>query len=274
MEETSLSSLAAILHLASPNKDALKAINSILVSDSTIPAFHDEYVSAEPKTVATLQDLRKQGPDGLPPVYDDASATPAQHGSYTPTELRIFSNLVDAIEAADINMKIKLAPHVDDDFKTGLLPIIDRLGLKGVTQDSDPIALYESRQTPWITSELHDHKLVEAGRRNILLAADKVLWIKATTGRFPAALPGDSTDPFDGKPLQYQRLNQFAFALQTSTPHLTYYDRAGDEHPLKSSAIKFDYPGPMPVREYDGPWPPPIPGAPLPKAISDEISMW
>jgi hypothetical protein len=225
----------------------------------TTPVLRHQYVCSLPVDLVMLQDLRKQGPNALPNYLDASDVAP--HRRYTASEVRLFANLVDALEAADINLTITLAPHADDEY-LAKRSIVEAAENTLTDPIGDPVAGWEKQQIDAYANIFDYEKQVAIARRNVLLAADQALLIKATTGSFPDALQGHYADPFSNQPLQFKKVGG-GFLIHTMAPDevgnylpddyevLTFYN-------YDYKWITFAYPGPKPIPEYDGAWPPPL----------------
>jgi hypothetical protein len=265
LENGGLRSICNILHMAGPNKEALAAIDAVLLQDFTAPALRSAAIYDVPTDLEFLEAARKEGPDALATLYSNQAASVTRN-RYSVEDLRLYSRLIDALEAAGINMSIEYSPHADDDCSSKLA-LIHRLNSALIDPNADPIE-QQTRQRLQYCLDIFDYEKLQAiAGRAVLLAADKALRIKATTGQYPNSLPGNYMDAFAHKRLSYARQGSDGFVIQTITPNMVYYD--GGTRMSPESAIKFEFPGPKPLPEYDGPWPPPVPGPPLPASYYD-----
>jgi hypothetical protein len=253
VENISLYSIANVLHMAGPNRDAVSAINAVIVSYSTIPMLRRSFVSGVPYDLDSLGSLHRQGPNALPNIYPDSSSK-GSHGRYTKADLRLFANLVEALDAADINMTIRLAAHADDNCNAKLA-LFNKINRGFAGPDADPIEQYETQQQLQMFISIFDYEKVAAiARRTVDLAADKALWVKAMTGSYPDSLSGTFIDPFANKPLQYRKTDHGnGFVVQTINPDMTKFVGTYGLSPSiwrHDNAITFEYPGkPVPATD-------------------------
>jgi hypothetical protein len=121
---------------------------------------------------------------------------------------------------------------------------------KAFKDASDPtVALDPLRVLLGIVTAFGPLRVVDDKQRadeQVTLAAAAILDTKARTGAFPTNLPGNFTDPFNGKPLGYRLIGDNGFVVYSVGPDGTFDGNANTQSQYPTRQVFFQYPAPAP----------------------------
>jgi hypothetical protein len=249
LEDIALAGLQETMATAGPNAAVDTQVSQTIQDPMPILSLKRALTSEVALGVSELDTAR----NGTPSDFAELTAPPgvpvppnAAPKTFTPADRVFVTNLVDATEAAYLTrMQALIAavntPQQDTAFTTLQKTFSDS---SDPTVMLDPLHILLGIVTTFGPLRVVDDK--QRADEQVTLAAAAILDTKARTGAFPTNLPGNFTDPFNGKPLGYRLMGDNGFVVYSVGPDGTFDGDANTQSQYPARQVFFQYPAPTP----------------------------
>ncbi len=216
IDHLALGGVEDILRRAGPNVTLDDSVARLIEQQAAHLDARWAYASEMASLVVTMQMIRKDSPEKLWQLQADMSTLlatlsntgnppPAPRQTLNADDRRFVSELLDASEASVVRDLHRLAANTSR-------PPWERIAADSQVEAqaegaSNPVTIVRSVLMP-VYQGIAANDARMAARREVLMAAAKLLAWKARHESYPARLEdaaGKTIDPFTGKPLQYRR---------------------------------------------------------------------
>jgi hypothetical protein len=249
MENIALSGLQDTLAIAGPNDAVDTQVNKTIQDAMPISSLKRALTSEVALGVSELDTARNGTPSDFAELTAPAGVPVPPNAApktFTPAERVFVTNLVDATEAAYLTRMQALITAVNTPNQDAAFAAMQ----KAFKDASDPtVALDPLRVLLGIVTAFGPLRVVDDKQRadeQVTLAAAAILDTKARTGAFPTNLPGNFTDPFNGKPLGYRLIGDNGFVVYSVGPDGTFDGNANTQSQYPTRQVFFQYPAPAP----------------------------